>query len=174
MLQFEKHKEMSMFLTAFTQAAIGIFSSFSTSPVTAKGARKLETPVPKADIYGTIHLTGTTSGKVEVALNKDMARQLAANIALCDPDQLSDDDIYDGVGEVINQIAGHTRTKLWDKGYKTEISIPVVTPKSNRSEFGEKNKQAIYVIDFDCSAGFVVLQICLRITKAKPVPVVQS
>ena len=174
MLQFSKHKEMALFLSSLTQAAITIFSSFCTAPVKAAGARKIGKPIPEADIYGTVHFTGHTAGKVEIALNKDMARQLAANVAMCEPSQLSDKDIYDGVGEVINQIAGHTRTRLWDEGFKTEISIPVVTGKSNLPEPDKKDTAAIYVIDFDCSAGFIALQICLRFAQAKPTGIAQS
>jgi len=166
-MQLSKKKEMSLFLAAFSQSAIDIFSSLSSSPITASGARKVESPVPTADIFGTIHLSGNMSGKAEIALDKDMARKLASNIGQCDPDQLSDEDIHDGVGEIINQIAGNTRTKLWAKGYKTEISLPVVSQKSNLDESIFQTGQPIYVIDFDCSAGFIALQICLRFTNTK-------
>ncbi len=174
MLQFAKNKEMSLLLTAFTLAVIDVFSSFSTSRVTATGARKVEQPILSADIYGTMYLSGDTTGKVEVALDKEMAKQMAANIGRCDPELLSDDEINDGVGELINQIAGNTRTRLWGQGYKTEISLPKVTGYSNLAESDKTDKQSIYVIDFDCSCGFVALQMCLRVTKSKPVQTTQS
>jgi len=174
MPQITKHTEMSIFLTAFTQAAIDVFSAFSKSRVTATGVRKIEQPLPSADIYGTMFLTGDTTGKIEVALYKKLARQVAANIGHCDPEQLNDDEINDGVGELVNQIAGNTRTKLWEQGYKTEISPPKVTEHSNIAESDKKNNQSIYVIDFNCTCGFAALQICLRLTNSKPVATTQS
>ncbi len=174
MLQSSNHKETSMILSSFTRAAIGIFSAYSTAPVKATGARKIGLPIPETDIYGTILFVGKPAGKVEIAINKDMAGQLAANLALCQPEELSNEDILDGVGEVINQIAGNTRTLLWDEGLKTEISLPAVTEESNFSELDKKETRTIYVIEFDSAAGFVALQICLLITKKKPIESVQS
>lgn len=165
----EKNNEMSLFLASFTKAATGVISAFSTSPIKATGARPIAGPIREADIYGIIHLSGTTSGSVEIALDKNVARQLAANIAICDPSQLSAEDIYDGVGEIINQIVGNTRTILWDNGYKTEISIPVVTGKSNLLESIEKDHPSIYIIEFDCPAGFIALQICFYLINSKQV-----
>lgn len=173
-MQSKNKEETLIILASFTKAAIGIFSAFSTAPVKATGARKIEKPISETDIFGTILFVGNPAGKVEIALNKDMARQLAANLALCQSEELTDKDIFDGVGEVINQIAGNTRTLLWNEGLKTEISIPAVTAESNLSELDKKETRSIYVIDFDCSAGFVALQICLQITQKKPIETVQS
>lgn len=174
MLQSAKQKEISLFLNAFSQAAIDLFSALSLSSIKAIGARQVEKPIPSADIYGTMKLTGHASGKIEIALDKNLARQISAKIGHCDPDLLDDKEINDGIGELINQIAGNTRTKLWDKGFKTEISIPVVSQKSNLDESISQTGHPIYVIDFDCSAGFVALQICLHFTNFKPVLVMQS
>ncbi|MCP4706622.1 MAG: chemotaxis protein CheX [candidate division Zixibacteria bacterium] len=174
MPQLSKQKEISLILSSFAQSSIGIFSAFSSVPVKATGARKIDEQISETDIYGTILFVGIPAGKVEICLNKDMARQLAANIALCEPEELSDEDVYDGVGEIINQIAGNTRTLLWDEGFKTEISTPAVTDESNLSEYDKKRNQSIYIIDFDCSAGFVALQICLRFTEKKPIEALQS
>jgi len=152
---------------AIKRAVIDIFSSFSISGITVSDIREIENPVSSAEFYGAIKISGDISGMIEIALNKSMAITLAACVGHCDPNQLSENDYCDGVGETINQITGRARTLLWDLGYKTEILVPQITVKSSLIEFIQKNKQTIYIIDFNCSEYFIALQTSLQINKTK-------
>ena len=94
--------------------------------------------LPEADIYGVMEFTGQVEGTASIALNKELAAIFSSTIAFCDPSDLQDEDLCDGVGEIINQISGKIRTALWDAGFKFEISTPKIynMPPPNKVEPG--------------------------------------
>jgi len=81
------------------------------------------------DVSGVIGFTGMTklegdiSGSVALTLPMDLAKKMIATMLVTDESELQDDDIYDGVGELINMVSGDAKSKY---GNAFKISLPTV------------------------------------------------
>lgn len=78
------------------------------------------------DISAKIGLTGDLRGTVAVSFPMEYARLITSNIISCEPDELTDEEVREGMGEVVNQVTGKVRTDLWNYGYRFNISIPEI------------------------------------------------
>ena len=76
------------------------------------------------DISSVIDLKGDLRGKIAVSLPLNYARLITSKIVGCGPDEMIDEDVREGMGEIVNQITGKVRTDLWNYGYRFNISIP--------------------------------------------------
>lgn len=78
------------------------------------------------EISAMISLSGDLQGNVAVSFDKDYARTITSKIIQCDESELSDEDVLEGMGEIVNQVTGKVRTDLWDYGYRFNISVPEI------------------------------------------------
>jgi len=79
------------------------------------------------DISGVIGLTGSMSGSIALTLPVELAKRLVANMLAMDASELQEEDVQDGVGEIINMIAGDAKGRCNDS---FKISLPsVITGK---------------------------------------------
>ena len=78
------------------------------------------------EISATINLDGDLRGKVAVSFNIDYARKITSKILGCDEAELSDDEVQEGMGEIINQVTGNVKADLWTYGYRFNISVPEI------------------------------------------------
>jgi CheY-specific phosphatase CheX len=129
--------------------------------------RRLETvahtrpPAREGNLYGWMQLTGETPGVVVVSLGSDLARDLSARLVGVDPGDLSEADVMDGVGEIINQVSGRTATLLAQQGHRLAIGLP-----SFESEHGEhldiNQEHPSYVMVFECLGRRMSVQVQLE------------
>lgn len=129
-------------------------------------ATRLETlvhtrpPAREGNIYGWMQLTGDSPGIVVVSLGSDLARDLSARLVGLDPDDLSEADVMDGVGEIINQVAGRTATTMAQQGIKLSIGLP-----SFESEPGSRlvinEEHPCYALIFECLKRRMSVQVSL-------------
>lgn len=82
------------------------------------------------EVSATIELTGDLRGQVAVSLPIQYAQTIAMNILGCSDNEIAEDEVREGVGEIINQITGKVRTDLWNYGYRFNISTPTIVNKS--------------------------------------------
>ncbi|HDL00994.1 MAG TPA: chemotaxis protein CheX [candidate division Zixibacteria bacterium] len=78
------------------------------------------------EISATIDIEGDLRGKVAVSFARDYARTITSKIIGCDESELSEEDVEEGMGEIVNQVTGKVRTDLWNYGYRFNISIPEI------------------------------------------------
>ena len=78
-------------------------------------------------LLGTITFTGSLEGCLSVCCSQRCAQTIAANMLCMDsPDELSDEDVIDAVGEIANMVMGSVKTRLQDHVANLTISIPSV------------------------------------------------
>ncbi|MBL8733901.1 MAG: response regulator [Planctomycetes bacterium] len=81
----------------------------------------------KAEVIGSIGVAGFLTGSISVFLPKAIARQATAAMLMLDsPDQLTDEELVDAVGELTNMIGGGIKTELFQKAPLFDISVPSV------------------------------------------------
>lgn len=78
-------------------------------------------------LLGTITFTGSLEGCLSICCGQRCAQTIAANMLCMDsPDELSDEDVIDAVGEIANMVMGSVKTRVQDHVENLTISIPSV------------------------------------------------
>jgi CheY-specific phosphatase CheX len=137
------------FVNALAHSVIETIKTISGKKVVCREIRRTKIDPSEENICGSIRISGSLNGKINIVFDEKLANKLAANLALCDEDALGDKDKYEGAGEIINQIVGNTRTKLWKSGNRFEISLPTDEIKNCRHPNSENYDH--YIIKFDCA-----------------------
>lgn len=87
---------------------------------------------PSFDVSGVIGLAGQAVGSVVISLPEELALEVVSKF-LGETKTNIDDDVVDGVGELVNMIAGSTKKVFSEKGLRFKISIPnVIVGKGHR------------------------------------------
>ncbi len=86
----------------------------------------------EAMLLGTITFVGSLEGCLSVNCGNACARTIAANMLCLDsPDELSDEDVIDAIGEIANMVMGSVKTRVQDAVTDITISIPSVVQGRN-------------------------------------------
>ncbi|MCD6319998.1 MAG: chemotaxis protein CheX [Candidatus Desulfofervidaceae bacterium] len=111
---------------------------------------------------GVTKLNGDINGSVALTLPMDLAKKLIAAMLVMDESELQEDDIYDGVGELINMISGDAKSKY---GNTFKISLPTVITGYQHTVGGTREIKGV-VVKFQAPEDSVFyLQISLEETK---------
>lgn len=118
-------------------------------------------PAREGSLYGWMQLTGETPGVVVISIGSDLARDLLARLAGCGPDDLSEADVLDGLGEIVNQVAGRTATILTQQGVRVSIGLPSLEGDSGkRLDINEEHP--CYALVFECLKRRMSVQVQLE------------
>lgn len=110
------------------------------------------------EVSGIIGLAGDTTGAVVLSFHSDTAIKIITIFAKHKYNFLSNE-VLDGVGELVNIIAGNAKKYLED--YKIAISLPgVVTGKDYDIHWPENIP--VIVIPFYCEIGNFTLNVSLK------------
>jgi CheY-specific phosphatase CheX len=92
-------------------------------------------PVKNEDIYisGTIWLTGTAKGQVALSFTKKTATKLVARMLNMFESEVDNQILQDGVGEMVNIVAGSAMTKLSNTDYQFDLTVPLTMVGKNHS-----------------------------------------
>lgn len=113
------------------------------------------------DSCGLMPLTGYLEGCIAVGLSTLLSRRLSARLAGCDEEFISDEDLPDGVGEIINQISGKVKTILSEQGRTVDIDLPKAGQGANAS-IAQDSSLPVIVLLFECNREPFALYVCLR------------
>lgn len=75
-------------------------------------------------VTGIVQITGDFEGAVSVQLPEDAARASAAQMFAMEPDEISEEEVSDTVGELANMTGGNVKSTL---GGSCQLSLPSVT-----------------------------------------------
>lgn len=89
-------------------------------------AEQVDGPPQPANISAMIALTGAHTGAVVLSLSLDEARELVAAMLGMDLDQVDEETLRDGIGEMTNIAAGYVRATLASKGIEFKLSVPTL------------------------------------------------
>lgn len=82
-----------------------------------------------ADVLGLraiVEFSGKASGTVFIRMRRDLGRRIAAQLLAGEPQNMTDADITDAVGELANTIVGNFKSNLCDAGLSCRLSVPRV------------------------------------------------
>ena len=110
-------------IKAMTEAVTEAFST--TMSIELAQAAELPEAVPQAELICSIGLAGTLEGSVSVSLTAKSAAAIVGAMLGCDVAPGSPD-VSDGMGEVVNMIAGGIKMRAAALGFNFNVSIPTV------------------------------------------------
>ncbi len=119
------------------------------------------------DVSGVIGLTGITklnghiNGSVALTLPMELAKKMIASMLAIDESKLQEDDIYDGVGELVNMISGDAKSNY---GSTFKISLPTVIKGHQHTVAGVSENKGV-AVKFQAPDNVFYLQISLEETK---------
>ena len=73
----------------------------------------------------TISIGGPWTATLEVVVTRPLARRFAADLLQVEADELSEDDVHDALGELVNVVGGNVKG-IVDDGGRSTLSLPVV------------------------------------------------
>lgn len=138
----ELHEELNQALKSSIDEAFQ--ATLSVTP------KLTETPVmvDEACIISSIGFMGTLDGSFSVCLPYSSAKTIVSKMLQMEIEQVNDD-VIDGIGELVNMIAGGVKMKLVKCEQNFEISIPT-TIKGNRMVIlSDFSKTTMMTLNYD-------------------------
>lgn len=89
-------------------------------------------PLQESQLVGIMFLTGNTNALLAVTMSNKTASTLVSYISGIETTELSDEDIQDGVSELINMIAGSAKSLLKDTKFYFHLTSPITVVGENR------------------------------------------
>lgn len=146
------------YINPFVQATVGLFQDFVGVPVTAKKPYLRTDPNDLEEVSGIIGLAGETVGAVVLSFSRESAIQVISKME-GRPYQALTNDVIDGVGELVNIIAGNAKKDLSE--FRIDISLPgIVTGKNYQIHWPEGIP--VIAIPFDSEYGRFSVNVSLR------------
>jgi chemotaxis protein CheX len=91
----------------------------------------------QGDVSGLVGFLGARGeGFVALTFRFDLARRIVGRLLGQSPDGLSDDDVIDGVGEMINMVAGRAKSRFAGTPFALQCALPqVITGRGHQLGF---------------------------------------
>lgn len=112
------------------------------------------------DISGIMGLSGETSGSIVVSFEKSAATIVVCNMLGVEKDNLSADELKDGIQEVVNLIAGQAKSMLQGTNFHFQISIPTCVVGKNH-EVNHKKGVPCIVAEFDIEGSPFTVEVSI-------------
>ena len=102
-------------------------------------------------ILGSITFKGNLEGCLGICFGMECARNVAANmLAVNTPEDLSEADICDAIGEIANMIMGSLKSRIQEEVGEIEVSIPsVVRGQHLKNRLGEGTQEAVVKVNIE-------------------------
>lgn len=148
----------------FANAACEVLETTANAKTRVLGFITGRVVPPDAELASCMTLEGEIDGLAVAAFSRNQAKRLAAGIACCTEEDLTDSDLLDGVKEIINQISGRVRTLEWADSHKFDIDLPHVFHLDSKEGAPHSAPGWITVL-IDCHGE--ICSVSLKASKAK-------
>jgi chemotaxis protein CheX len=118
---------------------------------------------PKTDIYGLMGISGAMTGNFVLCLQEPVARKLVSNMLEVDPSELLEEEVYDGVGELVNMICCPVKAEYKNMGIDIDTSLPAIIVGKNAEVIYHHDAVSSGVMFFDVDGQELIIQIIKEI-----------
>jgi chemotaxis protein CheX len=146
------------YINPFIIATDNCFKKMMNLTVTAEPPQLKRYPYPGYDISAVIGLSGEAQGSISLSFSKDTATEFVKKM-LGDVTSISEDDMIDGVGEIVNIIAGNAKAYLTK--FNLSISLPNVIIGNSHTLAGQSGSPTI-VVPFSCQTNTFIMEVSLK------------
>lgn len=113
------------------------------------------------DISGVMGLSGAAEGFVAVTFKNALARKVVAKMLMMEHEELTEDDIRDGVGEFMNVVAGAAKAQLVNTEHGFQLSLPTVICGGPHT-VGQPRGLPVLCIEFETEGEKFEVLVCLH------------
>ena len=146
------------FINPFLNASMNLFKDYMGITVSAGKPFVRKDPQNLAEVSALIGLAGETTGAVVLSFSRESALKAVSEFAGKEYRMLGAE-VLDGVGEMVNIIAGNAKKDLTD--FRIEISLPgVITGGSYKIHWPEG--VPVVTIPFTSDLGEFTVNVSLR------------
>lgn len=115
------------FLTPFIEGTVSTLSTMASMNPTLKGIEMPGAEKFSGDVSAVMGLTGeSVEGFVGISFTEELGSKIVSAVLGMDPSDLEPGDINDGVGELINMIAGSAKNALLSTPFSFRVALPNV------------------------------------------------
>jgi len=118
----ENLETMSRCLDNSVREVLGTMAGFELMQIALSDAERSSHP---AEITGAMLLRGPRDAMLSISTKKITAEVIVAYMTGLLPDEVDTDDLYDGVSELVNLVAGRTKAQLSGHNLHFELSPPL-------------------------------------------------
>jgi chemotaxis protein CheX len=148
-------------INPFIESVTETFTSMLDCPVTVGKPSVTEDDDGANDIIGVIGLTGTAKGIVAIKFPTQTAMDAVGKMVGVKFKDI-DSSIIDGVGELINIIAGNAKVKF--RGQRISLSLPTVV-RGNMYKLNNLTGAVFLTLPFDSSVGKFDILVSFKATE---------
>ncbi|MCK4303690.1 MAG: chemotaxis protein CheX [Candidatus Eisenbacteria sp.] len=115
------------FLKPFVQGVMTTLETMASMTPSIKGIELVASDRFSGDVSAIMGLAGQGGeGFVGITFNANLAKTVVSKVLHLEEEELDDNDINDGVGELINMIAGSAKNALLGTPYCFQLALPNV------------------------------------------------
>jgi chemotaxis protein CheX len=146
------------YINPFLKATMNLFQDYLGLEVSGGKPYLVADPQDLYEVSGLIGLAGETAGAVVLSMSRETAIKVISRMS-GQTFQALGSEVLDGVGELVNIIAGNAKQDLLQ--FKIQISLPgVVTGKSYKIHWPEKIP--VVAVPFESELGPFTINVSLR------------
>lgn len=146
------------YINPFTKATVNLFKNFLEVEIEPGKPFLKDNPYDLEEVSGIIGLAGETTGAVVMSFSRETAITAVSKMEKTNYQAMSRA-VIDGVGELVNIIAGNAKKDLTD--FRIDISLPgVVTGNSYQIHWPEGIP--VVTIPFTTDVGPLTVNVSLR------------
>lgn len=121
-----EEKSNEMIQEGIRNAVSSIFMMMIGSEPTFKGVKEIVGFSLTGDVAGLMYLPCERSGLIACVVSEKLARTLISRMTGADEGELVSDDISDGIGEMVNMLAGSFKTQHPESGITLTPPIALI------------------------------------------------
>jgi chemotaxis protein CheX len=120
------------FSTALLEGAKEVFETMIFMEIEEPEPSGPDQRIEGDSLLGSITFRNSIEGCLSLHCSVPCAKTIAANMLGIDtPDEISEEDVCDALGEVTNMVMGSVKSRLQTDGSKLQVSIPTVIQGQN-------------------------------------------
>jgi len=163
----QNHDRLNVaYIAPFAEATVETLRQMAGMDSSRRGLTARVDGVAYGEISGTMGLSGPAEGFVSLTFKNSLARKIVCKMLQIQPGEESEEDLRDGVGELMNMIAGHAKAELVHTDHSFFLSLPQVIVGGPHS-VGQVRGVPVIVVEFETEGDPFELMVCL-IPRRKP------
>jgi len=138
-------------LKPFVEGVMTTLTTMASLESSVKGIVQVQEDTFSGDVSAVMGITGKEGeGFVGISFGTDLANVVVSKILGLEASELEPSDINDGVGELINMIAGSAKNTLLGTPYEFQIALPNVITGSGH-QVGFPKDANCWTTTFECA-----------------------
>ena len=148
----------------FMDAVVNVLGTMSGTQVALKELLPALDYKPQGDVSSIIGISGEHGeGMVALAFYEPLAKKLVSRLLGLQTEELSQEDLMDGIGELVNMISGKAKTGLSEaSGVLYRLSLPSIIKGADHQIAGRPKNCPFMCMVFEAEGETFTLQVSFR------------